>query len=301
VISYIIKAALSFVDLFGRTFIYNSQFPEVSGINDGLHYGTHKKQVIEVISPRHSSKSDSLLPILVFFHGGGWVSGHKRNVRRICASYAQAGFLVFNVNYRLAPKYGFCQQVSDVSSAMEWIVCQAADYGGDVRRIFMGGESAGAHLTSWYTAAINKPELFASIGVRGYVPKESICGLILFFGIYNLKTVLQTGFPLIGHVVLSLLRADCRKIDNLSTLASPIHHVDTGYPPCFICFAEGDWLYTQSLEFADRITRLGGIVKTLFFEREKYPYARHAFILYHFMKCSKEAMKESIQFLNQYA
>ena len=297
-ISYIIKASLSFVDLFGRTFIYNSRFPKVSRIIDGLHYGTHKKQVIEVIAPRY--RSNSLLPILVFFHGGGWVSGHKNNVRRICASYAQEGFLVFNVNYRLSPKFGFCHQITDVNSAMEWIICHANDYGGDISRLFMGGESAGAHLTTWYNTAVNQPELFAAIGVRGFVPNEPIRGLVLFYGIYDLKTVPQTGFPLIGHAVASLLSVDSKRIGQLLTLASPIHHIGTNYPPCFLCSTEGDWLYPQSIEFASRITGQGGAVETLFFDRKEYPYARHAFILYHFMKCSKEALKRSIQFLNQY-
>jgi len=88
-------------------------------------------------------------PILVYYHGGGWVLGsldsHDRGVR--CLTRA-AGCLSISVAYRLAPENPFPAAAKDCVAALDWIVKNAADYDGDPSRVAVGGDSAGGNLAA---------------------------------------------------------------------------------------------------------------------------------------------------------
>lgn len=88
-------------------------------------------------------------PILVYYHGGGWVLGsldsHDRGVRGLTKA---AGCVSVSVEYRLAPENPFPAAVSDCLVALEWIVQNAAQFDGDPARVAVGGDSAGGNLAA---------------------------------------------------------------------------------------------------------------------------------------------------------
>jgi acetyl esterase len=88
-------------------------------------------------------------PVLVYFHGGGWVVGnldtHDSQARGLCAG---SGCAVVSVDYRLAPEHPYPAAPEDCYTAMEW-VCEHADaLGLDRSRLAVGGDSAGANLAT---------------------------------------------------------------------------------------------------------------------------------------------------------
>jgi len=91
---------------------------------------------------------DTAAPIFFYVHGGGWIAGDKRYGSIALLSHlAQRGWIVYTVNYRLAPRHRFPSGLADVRKALEWVRnvgCKR--YGGDPGRIAVGGESAGGHL-----------------------------------------------------------------------------------------------------------------------------------------------------------
>ena len=91
---------------------------------------------------------DELRPVVVLIHGGGWATGDKWNMADHARELARAGFVVFNINYRLAPKHLFPAQVDDCRVALKWIVEKATQYHIDTHRIGVYGYSAGAHLAA---------------------------------------------------------------------------------------------------------------------------------------------------------
>jgi acetyl esterase len=88
-------------------------------------------------------------PIVVWLHGGGWVTGsletHDLTCRLLCAAVDAT---IVSVDYRLAPETKFPGAVDDCVAAWSWVAAHAADLGGDPGRIAVGGDSAGGNLAA---------------------------------------------------------------------------------------------------------------------------------------------------------
>jgi acetyl esterase/lipase len=89
------------------------------------------------------------LPILLYFHGGGWVGGSVEAVENIGRGIAdRAAHIVINVDYRLAPEHRFPAGLEDCYAAVEWAAQQGRDLGGDPTRIVVAGDSAGGNFAT---------------------------------------------------------------------------------------------------------------------------------------------------------
>ena len=88
-------------------------------------------------------------PLLVYFHGGGWVIGDLDTHDGACRFLAEhSGCRVLSVEYRLAPEHPFPKPVEDVVAAFAWAHEHAAELGCDPARIAVGGDSAGGNLST---------------------------------------------------------------------------------------------------------------------------------------------------------
>ena len=89
------------------------------------------------------------LPILVVFHGGGWVIGSAEQYDPIARWFANAsGAVVVSVDYRLAPEHPYPAPLDDCWTALRWAAAHASEIGGDASRIAVGGDSAGGNLAA---------------------------------------------------------------------------------------------------------------------------------------------------------
>jgi acetyl esterase len=155
----------------------------------------HPQHRLDVYTPQTPSATPR--PVVVYVHGGGFTSLSKDTHHTLALEFAKQGYVVFNVDYRLAPKDPFPAAHQDVFSAYEWIVRNAAAHGGDVRRMVLAGESAGGNLvTSIAVAATQEMDDPAArrIYALGVVPKVVLpaCGQLQ---ISNSVRVEKTGLP----------------------------------------------------------------------------------------------------------
>lgn len=201
-----------------------------------LRYGPESGQSLDILRPR--SVEPGALPVLIYFHGGGWISADKRIYDGVAATLSKNGFLIFNVNYRLAPGNRFPAALQDAVRSIDWIERNLAQYGGDRSTIFLAGDSAGAQIASWYACALQKRSLFTQVGIDSAANRIRLKGLLLFYGVYDFDSVLDAHFPFIQLYAKSFLGCDSKFYAENAETASPIRHVSSALPPVFLCAGE---------------------------------------------------------------
>jgi len=104
----------------------------------------HERQVLDV----HSPKGAKNLPVVVWIHGGGWQAGDKAGVQLKPQLFMDRGLVFVSINYRLLPAVDMATIIQDVAKAIGWVQSHIAEYGGDPKRLFVMGHSAGAQLAA---------------------------------------------------------------------------------------------------------------------------------------------------------
>jgi acetyl esterase len=207
---------------------------------------------VRVYRPKTLAKTPA--PALIFYHGGGWVICDLDSHDVVCRQMAdQAGFMVFSIDYRLAPEHKFPAAAIDCIAATQWIVDNSTRFGIDKERIFAGGDSAGGNLTAVVT--INARDNGG--------PK--IAGQVLVYP----ATDMGMGHPSATNPDMDVLLSSTLMryfIDHYLTgeadvddwRASPLRIKDMrGLPPAFIITAGADPLYDEGLAYRDRLKEAG--------------------------------------------
>ena len=120
--------------------------PEVASVENRTVPGPAGEIPVRVYRP---TAGDEALPVLVWIHGGGFVIGTLDGSDATCRELAtKASVVVVSVDYRLAPEAPFPAPVDDCVAATSWVVEHAADFGGDPKRVAVGGDSAGGNLSA---------------------------------------------------------------------------------------------------------------------------------------------------------
>jgi len=104
----------------------------------------HERQVLDVYAPKDAKNA----PVMFWIHGGGWQTGDKTSVQSKPQAFVEKGFVFVSTNYRLLPDVDMGTIIRDVAKSIGWVHKHIAEHGGDPRRIFVGGHSAGAQLAA---------------------------------------------------------------------------------------------------------------------------------------------------------
>ncbi|MEM8813769.1 MAG: alpha/beta hydrolase [Pseudomonadota bacterium] len=115
---------------------------DASRIARNIAYGEANRQRLDIYRPKDDAAG---LPVILFIYGGSWNSGRKGDYSFVGRALAASGFVTVIADYRLVPQIRYPAFVEDGAKAIAWIVRNIADYGGDPKRIFVAGHSAGAY------------------------------------------------------------------------------------------------------------------------------------------------------------
>ena len=119
---------------------------EVARVEDRTFAGPAGDVPVRIYRPTDAAGPQ---PVLVWFHGGGWVLGSIAGSDLTCRELAvRAGVVVVSVGYRLAPEHPYPSGVDDCLAALVWVAAAAGELGVDPTRVAVGGDSAGGNLAA---------------------------------------------------------------------------------------------------------------------------------------------------------
>ncbi len=119
---------------------------QAQNIKSDIPYAGHadKLLTLDIYAPAAASN----LPVVFWIHGGGWQAGDKTDVKLKPQAFMDKGFVFVSTNYRLIPDVDMGTLTRDVAKAFRWVQDHIAEYGGDPKRVLVGGHSAGAQLAA---------------------------------------------------------------------------------------------------------------------------------------------------------
>jgi arylformamidase len=145
-------------------------------------YGEMPGETVDLFPARKGDGS-----CLMFIHGGYWRSLDKQDFSFLAPSWVDAGVSLAIVNYDLCPRVTMEDIVRQMLRASRWLWLHAEDYGMDQDRLYVGGHSAGGHLTAMLMCAV-WPAFDAGL------PKDLWKGGLAISGLYDLRPLLQVDF-----------------------------------------------------------------------------------------------------------
>lgn len=104
----------------------------------------NERQTLDVYAPAEGKG----FPVVFWIHGGGWQTGDKSSVQEKPQAFVHRGFVFVSTNYRLLPHVDMETIIRDVAKSLGWVHKHITEYGGDPKRIFVMGHSAGAQLAA---------------------------------------------------------------------------------------------------------------------------------------------------------
>lgn len=212
-----------------------------------IAYGDHSRQRLDLYSPHRSDFKAA--PVVVFFYGGAWVNGQRGDYLFAAEALVSRGYLVVIPDYRVYPEVRFPGFVNDGASATAWVLENVEIYGGDLRRVYLMGHSAGAHIAAMLTF----DERF--LRLVGHQPTE-LAGLIGLAGPYDF-------LPIESRTLQAIFGPPERY-----ALSQPVNFVDGNEPPTYLLHGENDRavLPRNTQRLAAKIAESNGQVKTQIYE-----------------------------------
>ena len=242
------------------------------------------------------------LPVVLHVHGGGFRILSKDTHWLMGLAFADRGYVVFNINYRLAPAHTFPAALQDACDAYRWVVENAHQYGGDVSRLFLAGESAGANLITGLTIAscFEREEGFAravhDTGVRP-IATMPFCGLLEASNLDRFRgRVPQIVQDRMDQIEVAYLGRGPRErgtlADPLIVLEGndrPVHELPPFFAPC----GTGDPVLEDTVRLSRALEKRGVPHVSLHYERE--PHAFHAFV---FRRNARRCWRDAFAFMD---
>jgi acetyl esterase/lipase len=224
----------------------------------------HERQVLDVYAPANAKN----LPVVFWIHGGGWQTGDKTSVQMKPQLFVDKGFVFVSTNYRLLPSVDMATIVRDIAKSVRWVHDHIAEYGGDPKRLFIMGHSAGAQLAALVCTDDRylKAEGLSLAIIKGCVPVDG--------DTYDVPAIIETaearwrahGLPRAKFGHREKFGNDPAKHRDFSAVT----HVarDKGIPPFLILHVAGHPDVSAQAQRLGNVLKEAGLPVTVFGARE---------------------------------
>lgn len=204
------------------------------------------------------AESDTPEPLIFFIHGGGWTVGNAKQIGSFSKLLATEGYVVASLDYSLAPEYQYPTPIQQAAAAINYLQTHAEDYNADPAKLFIGGNSAGAQISSQLGAIITNPTLEKKVEVDIDMAADSLKGILLFNGVYDFDTVARDNFP--GFKKYAWSYTGKKDYENYSRLdeLSTVKNITSEYPATYMTAGDADPLEPQTYEL-DAVLRANDI------------------------------------------
>jgi len=213
-----------------------------------LFSGFKVKTLVYTISRGKKRKLDLYLPddngqpspVVIYFHGGGWMSGGKKIIEPGVLRQVKRGYAVASVSYSFSPWKKWPTQAHEMKAAVRWLRTNAEEYNLDSEKFLVWGVSAGAHLVNVLGCSNASEELEGNLEPKNI--SSEVQGVVSWYGFSDFSQMWKNGFiALLTNIATSLLVGEHVKNNTEKTQsANPINYINQKTPPFFIMHGEKD-------------------------------------------------------------
>lgn len=276
----------------------------ISVIADQQYRPNDADAFIDVYFPQNIQSKQ---PVIIWTHGGAWISGGRASHVTYFELLAAQGFTVVSVGYSLGPEKTYPTAVHQLNDMYAYLAANADRLHADVNSIVLAGDSAGAQLSSQMGALITNPAYASDMQIQPNLSPSQLKGIVLNCGIYKMEELIHPN-PTLPKIlgwgddvsVWAYLGSRDFTVATKLTQMSTFYHAREDFPPTYITGGNGDPLTdAQSKPFADKLESLGVKVTRLFYDVGHQPSLPHEYQFNLDNEDGKKALSATIDFAKE--
>jgi len=245
-----------------------------------------------------SVEAKGKLPVIVWTHGGGLISGDRSQVSNYCKILAGYGYVTIAIDYTIAPEAKYPTPIQQLNTALTYISSNPDRFHADTSFFVLAGDSGGSMISAAAANVITSPSYADLTRIQPGLHPEQLKGMLLYCGIYEIDHLNMEGA--FGSFLKSVMWAyfDSKDISNdtYAKTASVTNFLTSAFPPTFISAGNHDPLLPQSKLLAERLLAADVPIDTLFYPENHEPALEHEY-QFTLDEAGKLALDKSLEFL----
>lgn len=240
-------------------------------------------------------------PVVVWIHGGGFVSGQKSDIANYLKILAGRGFTVVNVDYTVAPEATYPTPTRQLSKALQYLEANAEKLSIAGKGFVLAGDSAGSQVAAQLANVITSPKYAQQVGIAAPIDPAQLKGALLHCGVYDVSAMGADG-GVLGWFMRTVTwsysgKRDWREARGFETF-SVSNYLTSEFPPTFISVGNADPLKPQTMLMERKLREQNVPVVSQFFPEDYKPPLSHEYQFNLDTAAGKLTLSRTVNWLN---